>query len=144
MKPQLGSPGIPILPKAAYTSQEWFDREQKELFSKTWQFAGMVDDFLSVGDRSCVQAGIFHILIVLDKNNIIRAFHAQCRHRGTKLDGHSAKKSTMITCPYHNWTYDLEGYLVAAPQKNEIKELEFEQYGRIPFKVSACHDLEHV
>lgn len=141
MKPQVGNPGIPILPKEAYTSQKWFDREQKYLFSKTWHFAGMVDDFKTIGDRSCVQAGYYHILIVRDKNDTIRAFHAQCRHRGTKLDAHSAKKTNLITCPYHNWTYDLKGKLIAVPQKNEIEELEFEQYGLYPAKVEIFRHM---
>jgi len=52
MKPDLRNAGIPVLPKEAYTSQEWFDREQKFLFSKTWHFAGMVEDLKEIGNRS--------------------------------------------------------------------------------------------
>ncbi|MEM9215188.1 MAG: leucine-rich repeat domain-containing protein [Cyanobacteria bacterium P01_F01_bin.150] len=58
----------PVLPIEAYTSQEWFDREQSEIFSNTWQFAGFVEDLADPGDYLTVQAGLNNIVVVLDNN----------------------------------------------------------------------------
>lgn len=88
-----------------------------------------------------MQAGTYHILIVRDKNDMIRAFHSQCRHRGTKLDEHSVKRSNAITCPYHNWTYNLKGDLIAAPQKDDFRNLEFERYALHPAKVAVFKQM---
>ena len=55
---------MPILPVEAYTSQEWFDQEQKIIFGNTWQFAGLVEDIQEPGDYITVQCGHQNIVIV--------------------------------------------------------------------------------
>ncbi len=105
------------LPVEAYTSQEWFDREMRSIFSTTWQFAGLVEDVANPGDFISVQAGLNNIFIVKGRDHRIRAFHNMCRHRGTQLLRKVGKGQAVITCPYHDWTYDLEGQLVSIPKK---------------------------
>ena len=61
MKDQLK---IPILPKEAYTAQDWFDREQRLIFGNTWQFAGFVEDIKDPGDYLTVQCGFQNIVVV--------------------------------------------------------------------------------
>ena len=113
------------LPVEAYTSQEWFDLEMKHLFSKTWQFAGLVEDVAQPGDYISVQAGLNNIFIVKGRDNRLRAFHNMCRHRGTQLLRAVGKGKKAITCPYHDWTYDLEGKLISLPkQEEEFPQLE--------------------
>lgn len=107
------------LPVAAYTSQEWYDLEMKHIFSKTWQFAGLIEDIENPGDYVSVQAGLNNIFIVKGRDNRLRAFHNMCRHRGTQLLRAVGKSQKAITCPYHDWTYDLEGKLVSVPKKEE-------------------------
>lgn len=107
------------LPVSAYTSQEWFDIEMEHIFSKTWQFAGLVEDVENAGDYISVQAGLNNIFIVKGRDNRLRAFHNMCRHRGTQLLRAVGKGKKAITCPYHDWTYDLEGKLVSVPKKEE-------------------------
>ncbi|WP_198938437.1 aromatic ring-hydroxylating oxygenase subunit alpha [Tenacibaculum holothuriorum] len=107
------------LPVEAYTSQEWFDLEMKHVFSKTWQFAGLVEDVANPGDYISVQAGLNNIFIIKGRDNRLRAFHNMCRHRGTQLLRAVGKAKKAITCPYHDWTYDLEGKLVSIPKKEE-------------------------
>jgi Rieske 2Fe-2S family protein len=107
------------LPVEAYTSQEWYDLEQKHLFSTTWQFAGFVEDVVNPGDYISVQAGLNNIFIVKGRDNRLRAFHNMCRHRGTQLLRAVGKTQKAITCPYHDWTYDLEGKLISIPKKEE-------------------------
>lgn len=105
------------LPVEAYTSQEWLDIELKHLFSTTWQFAGFVEDVSNPGDYISVQAGLNNIFIVKGRDHRLRAFHNICRHRGTQLLRAVGKTQKAITCPYHDWTYDLEGKLISVPKK---------------------------
>lgn len=107
------------LPVEAYTSQEWLDIELKYLFSTTWQFAGFVEDVANPGDYISVQAGLNNIFIVKGRDHRLRAFHNICRHRGTQLLRAVGKTQKAITCPYHDWTYNLEGKLISVPKKEE-------------------------
>ncbi len=107
------------LPIEAYTSQEWFDKEMKLIFEKTWQYAGFVEDIKDPGDFITTQCGNTNILIVKGRDQRLRAFHNMCRHRGTQLLRAVGKKQKAITCPYHDWTYSLNGELINIPEKEE-------------------------
>lgn len=116
---------MPVLPVDAYTSQNWFNREMETIFSRTWQFAGFVGDLTDPGDYITVQAGLNNILVLLDENRQMRAFHNLCRHRGTQLLRASGKRKKLLTCPYHDWTYNLEGELMAVPErKTQFPDLD--------------------
>ncbi|MEM7428209.1 MAG: SRPBCC family protein [Pseudomonadota bacterium] len=106
-----------VLPVAAYTQQDWFDREQEEIFSRTWAYAGFAEDLSEPGQYISVQAGLNNIFIVMGRDRRLRAFHNICRHRGTQLLRAAGKTQKAITCPYHDWTYDLEGALISVPEE---------------------------
>ncbi len=110
---------MPILPVEAYTSQEWFDKEQQLIFGNSWQFAGLIEDIKDAGDYITVQCGHQNIVIVKGRDQRLRAFHNLCRHRGTQLLRAVGKKQKALTCPYHDWTYDLNGQLISVPDKEE-------------------------
>ena len=73
------------MPLEAYTSQEWFDREQHELFGRVWQFGGLVEDVAESGDYVTVQAGPHPLLVVRAPDDRLRAFHNIRRHQKTNL-----------------------------------------------------------
>lgn len=106
------------LPIEAYTSQEWFDREQEHIFSKTWRYAGFVEDLSEPGQYLSVQAGLNNLFVILGHDGELRAFHNICRHRGTQLLRAVGKTKKAIACPYHDWTYDLNGRLVSIPEQS--------------------------
>lgn len=108
---------MPILPVEAYTSQEWFDREQERIFSRTWAFAGFTEDVSEPGDYLCVQAGLNSIFVVMDNDRRLRAFHNICRHRGTQLLRAVGQTKQVIVCPYHDWVYGLDGRLISVPDR---------------------------
>lgn len=119
---------MPILPVEAYTSQEWFEEEQKLIFGNSWQFAGLVEDIKDPGDYIAVQCGHQNIVIVKGRDQRLRAFHNLCRHRGTQLLRAVGKKQKALTCPYHDWTYDLNGQLISVPEKDkEFPDLELDK-----------------
>ena len=108
---------MPILPVEAYTAQDWFDREQERIFSRTWAYAGFAEDISEPGQYLSVQAGLNNIFIVMGRDRRLRAFHNICRHRGTQLLRAVGKTQRAIVCPYHDWTYDLEGRLISIPSQ---------------------------
>ena len=121
---------MPVLPVEAYTSKEWFDREQAAIFSKTWAYAGFVEDVSEPGQYISVQAGLNNIFIVMGRDRRLRAFHNICRHRGTQLIRAVGKTQKALTCPYHDWTYDLEGKLISVPNKErEFPDLDMSCHG---------------
>jgi Rieske 2Fe-2S family protein len=129
---------MPVLPVEAYTSQEWFDKEQELIFSKVWQFAGLLEDIKEPGDYISVQAGLNNIFIVKGRDQRLRAFHNMCRHRGTQLLRAVGKKQKAIICPYHDWTYDLEGNLLTIPEeKEEFSCVDKKQLGLRPASVDS-------
>ncbi|BDS15307.1 aromatic ring-hydroxylating oxygenase subunit alpha [Aureispira anguillae] len=123
-----GKKGMPILPVEAYTSQEWFEQEQELIFGNTWQFAGLIEDIQDPGDYITVQCGRQNILVVKGRDQRLRAFHNLCRHRGTQLLRAVGKKQKALTCPYHDWSYDLSGQLINVPEKEkEFPDLELDK-----------------
>ncbi len=110
-------PDTPIqrLPREAYVSQDWFAREQVELFSRTWTFAGVTMDWKEPGDVRTVQAGAHSLMVVKGADGELRGFHNICRHRGTELVEGCTNVGRNIMCPYHNWVYALDGQLRGVP-----------------------------
>lgn len=119
---------MPVLPVEAYTSQEWFDKEQRVIFGNSWQYAGFIEDLQDPGDYVTVQCGHQNIVVVKGRDQRLRAFHNMCRHRGTQLLRAVGKKQKALTCPYHDWTYNLSGELISVPEKEqEFPDLELDK-----------------
>jgi len=132
---------MPVLPTEAYTSQEWFDLEQELIFSKVWRYVGLAED-IEPGTYISVDAGLNNIFILMDSDQQLRAFHNICRHRGTQLLRAVGKTPKAITCPYHDWTYDLEGNLIAVPEeKKEFPNLDKSCLGLKPAAVEKWHGM---
>lgn len=108
-----------LLPVEAYTDQAWFEKEQRDIFSKTWRYAGFMEDVSEPGQFITVQAGLNNIFVIMGRDRRLRAFHNICRHRGTQLIRAVGKAQKVLTCPYHDWAYDLEGNLVSVPEESE-------------------------
>ncbi len=104
-----------LLPREAYISEDWLERERRSIFGRTWAFAGTFHDFSEPGDVRRVQAGNHSLIVVKDKTGGLRGFHNICRHRGTELVESSGNAGKAIVCPYHNWVYTLDGSLRGVP-----------------------------
>ena len=130
------------LPMAAYTDRDWFDREQREIFSKTWAYAGFMEDVAEPGRYISAQAGLNNIFITMGRDRRLRAFHNICRHRGTQLIRPVGKTRKALTCPYHDWTYDLEGNLISVPEENrEFQGLDKSRLGLKPASVDIWRGM---
>jgi Rieske 2Fe-2S family protein len=102
-----------LLPPEAYTSAAWFEREQRELFARSWLFACFADDLPAAGDYLCVRAGRASLVVVRDGEGGLRAFHNVCRHRGARLLEGKGNAGGAIRCFYHAWSYGLDGGLAS-------------------------------
>lgn len=130
-----------ILPVEAYTSQEWFDQEQRQIFGRNWQFAGMAEDLAKPGDYQCHQVGPYHLVIVHGEDGELRAFHNQCRHRGTQILEGSGELKKGVRCPYHNWFYSFSGELKAFPQKDQFPDIVKEDMGLFPAAIAIWKQM---
>ena len=102
------------LPQAFYTSDAAFDFDQQAIFGQSWLMAGMECELPKPGSYMAMMVGKWPVVITRDSSGRINAFHNSCRHRGSILcqPGHGA--APKLVCPYHRWTYNLDGSLFAA------------------------------
>ncbi|WP_305986846.1 aromatic ring-hydroxylating dioxygenase subunit alpha [Roseibium sp. MMSF_3544] len=102
----------------AYFDPDWLKLEQQQLFPDTWCFAGTVKDFAAPGDYRVVDVGWSSLAVILGKDGTLAAVHNFCRHRGAALfDKASGNAGSTIVCPYHRWTYGLDGALRGLPDR---------------------------
>ena len=104
------------LPRRFYTDPDFYRAELERFYFHRWICAGRADQIPRAGDYFTRTLGDESVIITRDGSGDVHALFNVCRHRGTRLceqpEGHFVDR---IQCPYHNWTYDLEGRLLAAP-----------------------------
>jgi Rieske 2Fe-2S family protein len=109
------------LPGRYYTSPEIFAREQERIFGRRWVCVGRGADVAGPGDYVVPRVAGESLIVVRGKDGRVRAFYNVCRHRGTRIcaedRGHVAGG---LTCPYHGWSYGLDGKLLGAPLMGEV------------------------
>ncbi len=102
------------MPKSVYTSAEFLDLEQSHIFRKDWLCAGRAEALPDPGDYLTMQIAGEPVIVLRDRAGSIRAMSNVCRHRmSTLLEGRGNTRA--IVCPYHAWTYNLDGTLRGAP-----------------------------
>lgn len=113
-----------------YVDPEYFEREQERIFEQMWFCAIRADDIPEMGNFRTVQIGRESVLISRNRKGGIRAFFNVCRHRGALVcteEAGTVKRN--FQCPYHAWTYDLDGKLIAAPNLINMPEIDRTEYG---------------
>lgn len=126
----------PTLPAIAYYDDGWFAEEQKAIWSRHWIYAGRVNDLPPMTMRRIAVAGQ-NLILVRDRDGAITAFHNTCRHRGSELctEGEKTLNSRLIACPYHQWSYGLDGRLVRTPFVSITPDFRKEDFGLFPVHV---------
>lgn len=98
-----------------YVSAEVFEREQQRIFSRSWVCAGRAEDIAEPGAFFTVDLAGESIIVTRDRAGALHAFYNVCRHRGTRIcEDRAGTFKGSIQCPYHAWTYALNGSLIAA------------------------------
>ncbi|RQR55232.1 aromatic ring-hydroxylating dioxygenase subunit alpha [Burkholderia sp. Bp9002] len=99
------------MPGALFGRQDVFETDVDVFFHRHWILVGVTADVPEPGDVSTVDIGKASILIVRDDDENIRTYRNVCRHRGARLKAAGKATVGMLVCPYHQWTYDLDGSL---------------------------------
>ncbi len=124
---------LPTLAGQYYTDPAVFALEQSRVFEQTWACAVRSGDLPAPGAFRKVQVGRESVLVVRGRDGQLRAFLNVCRHRGAQLcTEDSGQVRRALQCPYHAWTYDLSGTLVAAPNLREMPDVDRVRYGLVP------------
>ncbi|GAB91190.1 aromatic ring-hydroxylating oxygenase subunit alpha [Gordonia rhizosphera] len=97
-----------------YTSQEVFDLDLAAVFAKHWLFSATEAEIPDPGDYVTIDIGPYSVIIVRDDDEQVRAFRNVCRHRGSRLLENGCGSVGNLVCPYHQWTYRVDGTLVYA------------------------------
>ena len=129
---QLGRTLLPLtdaytLPPWCYTTEAFYQAEVREIFMKEWLGVGRTDEIANPGDYLCVDVAEEPVVVLRDKDGEVRAFSRACRHRGAcVVEGRGNAK--FFRCPFHGWTYDLRGNLIAARQMEETGDFDRSQW----------------
>jgi phenylpropionate dioxygenase-like ring-hydroxylating dioxygenase large terminal subunit len=102
-----------MLPSTVYTSEEFFEFEREAVYGHDWLCVGRADQVPQPGDFLAVEIAGEPLLVVRDRDRI-RVLSAVCQHRGMIIAEHGGNRAR-FTCPYHHWTYALDGRLIGAP-----------------------------
>ncbi len=126
-----------------YTSQEFFDLEVEKVWKRVWQVACHEDDLPGVGDYVPYDIAGMSYLIVRTAEDEIKAYYNACLHRGRKLRENRGKAATELRCPFHAWTWNIDGSLRQIPcqwdypglkaENESLPEVKVGRWGRFVF-----------
>jgi glycine betaine catabolism A len=118
-------PGGKTLAQRYFVSQEIFTTERERIFSTQWLCVGHHNDIAKPGEYFVREVIGESVIVLRDQRGTVRAFYNVCRHRGTRLCEESRGQfRETLQCPYHAWTYALDGRLVGAPHMGEVEGFE--------------------
>ena len=124
------------LPFDWYSNPDVLRLERERIFRSAWQYAGRADQVVEPGSfLTCDAVGV-PVVVVRDKEGSLRAFLNVCRHRGSVVCEGEGSRET-LQCPYHAWTYNLDGSLRAAPRTEREEGFDKSQLGLVQVQVDA-------
>ena len=128
--------GTRTLPWAWYTDPDVLRLEQERIFRTSWQYVGHTGDVAEPGSFAATCVGELPVVLVRDEEAELRAFLNVCRHRGSIVCTGSGRRAT-LQCPYHAWTYGLDGRLVAAPRSEREGGLDRDELGLVRLRLET-------
>ena len=127
---------------ARYTSQAFFDREMQKMWTRVWQFACREEHVAEPGDYFVYDIGRHSVIITRCDDGSLKAYHNSCLHRGTQLKPRgSLGHSPLIQCPYHGWTWNLDGSLVEVPCEWEFPHIDRDELALDQCRVATWNTL---
>jgi Rieske 2Fe-2S family protein len=121
-------PGAKTLPQHYFISPEIFAEELQKIFASNWVLVGHQSQLAEPGDYFIAEVAGESLIVAKDQRSTIRAFYNVCRHRGTRLKEDACGHASTIQCPYHAWTYALDGRLVGAPHMDDVPGFDKADY----------------
>jgi len=124
--------GARSLPRKYFVSPDLFANEQHKIFSEKWLLVGHQSQLRGAGDFFVATVAEESLILVRDQQSQIRAFYNVCRHRGSRLKEEACGHASAIQCPYHAWTYALDGRLMGAPHMDDVRGFDKADYSLSP------------
>jgi len=118
------------LPNECYLNGPYTSIERKKIFENKWVTIGVASYVPNPGDTKPFDLLGIPLIIVRDKKKQIRVFHNVCSHRGYKLIHETCSLKNVLRCPYHSWSYDFEGNLIATPHLGGVNKHEHEDFDK--------------
>jgi choline monooxygenase len=128
--------GRPTIPWSWYSDPSILARETERIFRRAWQYAGHLGELQGPGSYFASATGPVPIVVTLDGDGTLRGFINVCRHRGAIVATGPERRGT-LQCPYHAWTYGLDGCLRAAPRSGEDSAFDAADFGLVPVSVGT-------
>lgn len=134
------------LPSTTYLADEWFAREKEQLFARSWFCAGREEDIAFPGSAIIIDIMSESIIVARLQDGSLRAHYNVCRHRGSRLCSHDEKwgltlnggiDRDFIRCPYHQWTYGLDGQLISAPHLSRSPGFDAAKFSLYPVGIGT-------
>jgi phenylpropionate dioxygenase-like ring-hydroxylating dioxygenase large terminal subunit len=123
------------VPYGWYTDPEVLRREQERIFRSAWQYVGHMGQLAQPG-YFATQVAYTPVVVTRDRDGVLRGFVNVCRHRGHVVAEGEQSRET-LQCPYHAWTYGLDGGLRAAPRSEEEPDFPHDELGLVPVAVGT-------
>ncbi len=122
----------------AYTSQAYALLEQERLFSRTWQWACREDHIVNTGEYYIYDIGFRSAIVVRTADGQIKAYDNFCQHRGTQLKPSASQgRAQQIRCPFHGWTWNLDGQLTDLPCRWDFPHVTDEEFALSELRVGT-------
>ncbi|HLE99335.1 MAG TPA: aromatic ring-hydroxylating dioxygenase subunit alpha [Gaiellaceae bacterium] len=132
--------GTRTLPWSWYTDPAALRLEQEQIFRRSWQYVGHAGEVPEPGSFAANRVADVPVVLVRDEEGTLRAFLNVCRHRGSIVCDGSGRRRT-LQCPYHAWTYGLDGRLLAAPRLASEGDDDREELGLVPLRLASWGPL---
>jgi choline monooxygenase len=131
---------VRTLPWTWYTDPAVLELERERIFRRSWQYIGHLGDVPEAASFFATTVGDVPVVVVRDREDEVRAFLNVCRHRGSLVCEGSGRRET-LQCPYHAWTYGLDGRLVTAPRAKREGGIDEPSLGLVPLRLETWGPL---
>ena len=125
------------LPAWTYADPEFFEAEKERVFAPSWQVVCHQSDVPEPGDWHTLDYLGESVIVIRGKDLALRAFTNVCRHRGSRVVDGASGCAKRLVCPYHAWTYDLDGTLVGVPDSASYPGLDKSRHGLAPVSIEV-------
>jgi choline monooxygenase len=135
--PSASLPQASTIPSSWYTDQRVFELEQQTVFSSSWQVAARLDQLRDPGNYVTTDIAGEPIVIVRGSDSELRGFFNVCRHHAAAVMTEPEGLATQMQCPYHGWTYSLEGQLKGTPDFTGVCNFDRTANGLAPVEIAS-------
>jgi phenylpropionate dioxygenase-like ring-hydroxylating dioxygenase large terminal subunit len=139
--PPRGFPSLPDIPAGRYTDPRFFALEMAHLWRKSWLLAAHSDELPTPGSFLTWDLAGEPVVLVRGEDAVVRAFFNTCRHRGAPVATAARGTARRLTCPYHGWSYALDGRLLGVRDAQDFGDLDFSTRGLVPVRCEAFGNL---